>query len=77
MDLTWGTANSEFVRGDPYNNLVYSLQRPAGRDRLHRRERSRSAFHLYHGAWSMFQSLGINNPRYNKLRRRFAQGFAG
>ena len=28
MDLTWGTANSEFVRGDPYNNLVYSLQRP-------------------------------------------------
>jgi succinate dehydrogenase/fumarate reductase cytochrome b subunit len=27
------------------------------------------AFHLYHGAWSMFQSMGINNPRYNKLRR--------
>src|SRR5262245_13183849 len=23
MDLTWGQANSEFVRGDPYNNLVY------------------------------------------------------
>ena len=28
-DLTWGTANPQFVRGDPYNNLVYSLQRPA------------------------------------------------
>ena len=27
MDLTWGNANPEFVRGDPYNNLVYSLQR--------------------------------------------------
>ena len=25
----------------------------------------------------MFQSLGINNPRYNKVRRRFATGFAG
>ena len=24
----------------------------------------------------MFQSLGLNNPRFNKLRRRFAQGFA-
>ena len=36
VDLTWGNANSEFVRGDPYNNLVYSLQRAAGRDRLHR-----------------------------------------
>ena len=34
------------------------------------------AFHLYHGAWSMFQSMGITNPRYNTLRRRFAQGFA-
>ena len=29
MDLTWGNANAQFVRGDPYNNLVYSLQRPA------------------------------------------------
>ena len=29
MDLTWGNANPQFVRGDPYNNLVYSLQRPA------------------------------------------------
>ena len=28
MDLTWGNANSQFLRGDPYNNLVYSLQRP-------------------------------------------------
>ena len=35
------------------------------------------AIHLYHGSWSMFQSLGITNPRYNTLRRRFAQGFAG
>ena len=25
----------------------------------------------------MFQSIGITNPRYNSLRRRFAQGFAG
>ena len=31
---------------------------------------SRSAFHLYHGAWTMFQSLGINNPQYNNARRR-------
>ncbi|MDE0805395.1 MAG: hypothetical protein OSA99_19015, partial [Acidimicrobiales bacterium] len=32
--------------------------------------------HLWHGAWSMFQSLGINNPRYNNWRRNFAVGFA-
>jgi hypothetical protein len=27
------------------------------------------AVHLYHGIWSMFQSLGLNNPRYNAARR--------
>jgi succinate dehydrogenase / fumarate reductase cytochrome b subunit len=34
------------------------------------------AIHLYHGTWSMFQSMGFTNVRYNALRRRFAQGFA-
>jgi succinate dehydrogenase / fumarate reductase cytochrome b subunit len=75
LDLTWGSANSEFVRGDPYNNLVYSMQRPIVAA-VYIIANAALAFHLYHGAWSLFQSLGINNPRYNKLRRRFAQGFA-
>jgi succinate dehydrogenase / fumarate reductase cytochrome b subunit len=75
MDLTWGNANPEFVRGDPYNNLVYSMQRvPVAI--VYIVANVALAVHLYHGAWSMFQSLGINNPRYNKLRRTFAQGFA-
>ena len=30
------------------------------------------AFHLYHGLWSQFQTLGIHHPRYNHLRRPFA-----
>jgi succinate dehydrogenase / fumarate reductase cytochrome b subunit len=25
-------------------------------------------FHLYHGSWSMLQTLGLNHPRWNKLR---------
>ena len=29
-------------------------------------------FHLYHGVWSLFQTLGINHPRYNHWRRPFA-----
>ncbi|MGH8928350.1 MAG: succinate dehydrogenase cytochrome b subunit [Acidimicrobiia bacterium] len=32
--------------------------------------------HLYHGTWSMFQSLGINNPRFNQWRRWLAQGLS-
>ena len=32
--------------------------------------------HLYHGAWSLFQSLGWSHPRWNVWRRRFAVAFA-
>ena len=76
MDLTWGNANPDFVRGDPYNNLVYSMERvPVAL--VYILANIALAFHLYHGSWSLFQSLGINNPKYNTARRRFAQVFAG
>jgi succinate dehydrogenase / fumarate reductase cytochrome b subunit len=74
-DLTWGQANSQFVRGDPYNNLVYSLQRPVVAA-VYIVANIALGIHLFHGAWSMFQSLGLNNPRYNLAKRRFATGFA-
>ena len=32
--------------------------------------------HLFHGTWSLFQSMGWNNPRFNKWRRGLAAGFA-
>ncbi len=32
--------------------------------------------HLFHGVWSLFQSMGWNNPRFNVWRRNFAAGFA-
>jgi succinate dehydrogenase cytochrome b subunit len=75
LDLTWGPANPDFVRGDPYNNLVYSLQRPVVAI-VYSFAMLALGFHLYHGAWSMFQSMGINNPRINKARRGFAIAFA-
>jgi len=28
--------------------------------------------HLYHGSWSLFQSLGLSHPRYNPIRQRVA-----
>jgi succinate dehydrogenase / fumarate reductase cytochrome b subunit len=75
MDLTWGNANPEFLRGDPYNNLVYSMQRvPVAI--VYILANIALGIHLYHGAWSMFQSMGINNPRINSVRRWFATGFA-
>ena len=32
--------------------------------------------HIFHGAWAMWNSLGINNPKYNLWKRYFAGGFA-
>lgn len=32
--------------------------------------------HLYHGAYSLLQSLGLNHPRYNNRARNGARGFA-
>ena len=73
MDLTWGNANPDFVRGDPYNNLVYSMQRvPVAI--VYILANIALAFHLYHGSWSLFQSLGINNPKYNTARRTVRAG---
>lgn len=34
------------------------------------------AMHLYHGVWSVFQTLGLNHPRYNAGRRAFATAVA-
>lgn len=32
--------------------------------------------HLYHGAWSLFQTLGLNHPRYEAPKKLVAQGLA-
>ncbi|MBN2719310.1 MAG: succinate dehydrogenase cytochrome b subunit [Deltaproteobacteria bacterium] len=32
--------------------------------------------HLYHGLWSMMQSVGLNHPKYNHWRKAFAVLFA-
>jgi len=74
-DLTWGWANPDFVRGDPYNNVVASLSRvPVAI--LYVVANIALGIHLYHGAWSLFQSMGWNSPRFNRWRRGFAIAFA-
>jgi succinate dehydrogenase / fumarate reductase cytochrome b subunit len=74
-DLTWGTINPDFVRGDVYRNLVASLDRPVVA-LIYIVANIALGIHLFHGAWSLFQSLGVNNPRWNSARRVFATSFA-
>jgi succinate dehydrogenase / fumarate reductase cytochrome b subunit len=75
-DLTWGWwLGDDYVRGDVYHNVSESLSSiPIAM--IYIVANIALAVHIYHGAWSMFQSLGVNNPRYNQARRAFAGGFA-
>jgi succinate dehydrogenase / fumarate reductase, cytochrome b subunit len=75
-DLTWGNVNPDFVRGDVYRNVVASFERPLV-SLFYIVANVALGIHLFHGAWSMFQSLGLNNPKWNSWRRGFAAGFAG
>jgi succinate dehydrogenase / fumarate reductase cytochrome b subunit len=74
-DLTWGTVNPDFVRGDAYDNLVASFERPPVAA-LYVLANIALGIHLFHGGWSMFQSMGLNSPRYNTARGVFAAAFA-
>ena len=72
LDLTWGPANPDFVSGDPYHNVITSFERvPVSI--VYIVANLALGVHLYHGAWSLFQSMGWTRP----WRRQFATVFAG
>jgi succinate dehydrogenase / fumarate reductase cytochrome b subunit len=75
LDLTFGTTNPDFVAGDTYHNVVESFSVvPVAV--FYIIANLLLGIHIFHGAWSMFQSLGINNRRFNKWRNAFAFGIA-
>lgn len=74
-DLTWGWFNPDFVHGAVYRNLDASLSRvPVAL--LYIVANIALGIHLFHGVWSLFQSIGVNNPRFNQWRRGLATGIA-
>src|SRR5690606_4592061 len=76
-DLTWGVeaANPDFEAGAVYQNVIASFSRwPVSAFYIF--ANLALGIHIYHGAWSLFQSLGVNNPQINQGRRIFAALFA-
>jgi succinate dehydrogenase / fumarate reductase cytochrome b subunit len=74
--LTLGVVGpAGFVHLAPYQNLVLGFQVPwiAG---FYVAANLMLGLHLYHGLWSMFQSLGWSGPTLNPWRKRFAVAFA-
>ena len=68
-------ATDQWTRGLAYNNVTESLQR-VGVAIIYIVANIALGIHLFHGSWSLFQSLGLNNPKYNRAKRYFATGFA-
>lgn len=73
LDLTAGTLHQggAFVLGDPYHNLVSGFQ-VWWVSAWYIFAMILLGFHLRHGAWSMFQSLGFNHPRHTPILRKTA-----
>jgi succinate dehydrogenase / fumarate reductase cytochrome b subunit len=73
--LTLGSVHPDFVAGNVYHNVVRGFQQPLVSS-FYILAMLALGLHLYHGAWSMLQSLGITHPRYNSLRKVGAALFA-
>jgi succinate dehydrogenase / fumarate reductase cytochrome b subunit len=77
-DFTWGIqpfAPEGWVRGNIRDNFIFTFSRwPV--TAFYVVANLLLGLHLFHGIWSMFQSLGVNNPRFNRWRRWLAQGLS-
>jgi succinate dehydrogenase / fumarate reductase cytochrome b subunit len=71
LHFTFGTVHPDFREGDVYHNVIAGFQVwPVSL--FYIAAMIALGFHLYHGAWSMLQTLGLSHPRYNPLRNGLA-----
>lgn len=77
LHFTFGAVHpgGPFDQHNVYNNVVYGFQVwPVSL--FYIIAMVMLCYHLYHGLWSMFQSLGISHPVYTPWLRAFAKIFA-
>lgn len=75
LHFTTGTVHPDFQHGSVYSNVVKGFQ-VWWVALFYIVANVALGFHLYHGLWSLFQSLGWNHPRFNSWRKAFAHAFA-
>ncbi len=71
LHLTTGTLHADFRPGDVYHNVITGFQVWYVAS-FYILAMGALGLHLYHGAWSMFQSSGLNHPKYNRWLRKAA-----
>ena len=69
--FTWGLLPGVFVKGDAYGNLVAGFQ-SIFNVIFYLVAVTALGMHLFHGSWSMFQTLGFNNQKYDSTLRGLA-----
>lgn len=74
LHFTTGQAHPDFHHGDVYHNVIVGFQNPAA-SLFYIVANILLATHLYHGVWSMFQSLGVAHPRYTPWLKRVSMAF--
>lgn len=68
LHMTTGNAHRDFIRGDVYHNMVVAFSSvPVFVAYLV--AMGMLGFHLYHGIWSGLQTLGLEHPQFDRLRR--------
>jgi succinate dehydrogenase / fumarate reductase cytochrome b subunit len=75
LDFTVGTTNPDFVRGEVFQNVIASFSNPLIAI-FYMAANLLLAFHLYHGLWSLFQTIGWDHPRFGWMRRALAVFFS-
>ncbi len=68
MNLTFGTLHPSFIEGNAYHNVT-ALFKLWYVSAFYIVAMLAVGFHLYHGTWSMFQTLGIRNRDNHRLLR--------
>jgi len=74
--FTLGNAHPDFVRGDVFRNVVVGFQNPFA-SAFYILAMLALGLHMYHGFWSMLQTLGLSHPRWNRVRRGLSLLLAG
>jgi succinate dehydrogenase / fumarate reductase cytochrome b subunit len=75
LHFTTGTVHPDFMEGGVRHNMITGFQ-VWWVSLFYILAQVALGFHLYHGVWSLFQSLGWNHPRFNHWRSGFAHAFA-
>ncbi len=74
LHFTTGAVHQDFVEGDAYHNFVTGFQ-VVPVSAFYIVAMLALGLHLYHGVWSMLQTLGLSHPRYDPLRHAFSTMF--